>query len=75
MYVHVFVLEQILGLDQGPTQYLETGRQNWLFMKYWGSKVSYPIYKNNQYMQYLYIDIARKICNEHAKIYRKSYKT
>ena len=31
---------------QGLTQGLETGVQNFGFMKFEGSKVSYPIYKN-----------------------------
>ena len=32
---------------QGITQDLETGGQNWGFLKFRGSKVSYPIYKND----------------------------
>ena len=32
---------------QGVTQDLETGGQNWGFLKFRGSKVSYPIYKND----------------------------
>ena len=33
--------------NQGVTQDLETGGQNWGFLKFRGSKVSYPIYKND----------------------------
>ena len=33
--------------EQGVTQDLETGGQNWGFFKFRGSKVSYPIYKND----------------------------
>ena len=35
------------GRDQGVTKDLETGGQNWGFLKFRGSKVSYPIYKND----------------------------